>query len=208
MRPLKETLLDAYRRCRHTVGRVVFERRQPVDTSQTVWLESLGLDHPDRVHYQPSPWTMLRTVLPKDAVRPTDVFVDFGSGMGRVVQQAAKYPFARVVGVEISEQLTEIARKNVDSNRRRFECQNVELISCDAAAFDVPDDMTHAYFNNPFTGETFVKVIGNITSSIDRVPRRITLIYEHPKMTDVLEATGRFEVVSVKRGVKTYKSVS
>jgi precorrin-6B methylase 2 len=205
---VNQFLLHIYRRTRHAVGRVVFERRQTVDTSQTVWLESLGLDHPDRVHYQPSPWTMLGSVLPKDAVRPTDVFVDFGSGMGRLVQQAAKYPFARVIGVEISEDLTEIARQNFERNRKRFECQNVELVTSDAVEFEVPDDMTHAYFNNPFTGETFKKVIDNITASIDRSPRRVTLIYEHPKMTDVLEATGRFQLVSIKRGVHIYGSVS
>jgi precorrin-6B methylase 2 len=151
---------------------------------------------------------MLGSVLPKDAVRPTDVFVDFGSGMGRLLQQAAKYPFARVVGVEISEELNEIARQNFERNRERFECQNLELVSCDAVEFEIPDDMTHAYFNNPFTGETFKKVIANIVSSIDRAPRRVTLIYEHPKMTDALEATGRFELMSVKRGVHTYESVS
>lgn len=208
MRPLREALLGIYRRTRHAVGRVVFERRQTVDTSQTVMLESLGLDHPDRIHYQPSPWTMLGSVLPKDAVQPTDVFVDFGSGMGRLLQQAARYPFARVVGVEISEDLNEIARENFEANRDRFACQNLKLVSCDATEFEVPDDMTHAYFNNPFMGETFKTVIDNVIASIDRSPRRVTLIYEHPKMKGALEATGRFELVSIKRGVHIYGSVS
>lgn len=67
--------------------------------------------HPDRVWYQPSGWNFLPRVLRGEEVPATDVFVDFGSGKGRVLYQAAQNRFARVIGVEISAALSEAARR-------------------------------------------------------------------------------------------------
>lgn len=127
--------------------------------------------------------------------------------MGRVIQQAAAYPFARVIGVEISEELNEIARLNVARNRRRFACQCVDFIACDAVEFRVPDDMTHVYLHNPFTCETFRKVLQNIITSIDRAPRRVVLIYDHPTMGQALEETGRFHLVGEKKTAARRKAL-
>ncbi|MEK6252814.1 MAG: class I SAM-dependent methyltransferase [Actinomycetota bacterium] len=112
----------------------------------------------------------MRRALRRCEVRPTDVFVDFGSGKGRVVWQAAQYPFARVVGVEISPQLNAVARRNIEVNLDRLICHNVELITADAADFEVPDDMTFAYFYSPFEGKVFQGVIRRIIESVDSQP--------------------------------------
>jgi SAM-dependent methyltransferase len=172
------------------LGNRIFERG--VDTAEP----AVELDHfhPDRTHYLPSGWLDLRRSLPRRAVRPTDVFVDFGSGKGRVVYEAAKYPFAQVIGVEISAKLNEVARRNIERNRHKLVCRNIELVTSDAAGFEVPDDMTVAYFFHPFGGETFDAVLANIVASLDRNPRRLTLIYQLPLDGDRILATGRFEL--------------
>jgi SAM-dependent methyltransferase len=173
------------------LGNRVFERG--IDTAEP----QVELDHfhPDRIHYLPSGWLDLRRSLPRRAIRPTDVFADFGSGKGRVVYEAAKYPFARVIGVEISAKLNEIARRNIERNWERLTCTNIELITIDAADFEVPDDLTVAYFYHPFSGDTFKTVIGNIIESLDRNPRRLTLIYQLPLNQDCIIASGRFDLV-------------
>ena len=58
--------------------------------------------HPDREIYVPSPWYVLPRALRYLGVSDHDTFVDFGCGKGRVVHQAARRPFRRVIGVEIS----------------------------------------------------------------------------------------------------------
>ena len=45
------------------------------------------------------------------------VFVDYGSGKGRTLLVAAEFPFKKIVGVEIAQELHAIAGKNVDQYR-------------------------------------------------------------------------------------------
>ena len=58
-----------------------------------------------------------RVVVHQDQrLRPRDegdVFVDFGCGKGRVLFLAARYRFARIIGVELSERMAEQARRNL-----------------------------------------------------------------------------------------------
>jgi SAM-dependent methyltransferase len=155
--------------------------------------------HPDRVWYQPSGWNFLPSVVHWAEVRPTDVFVDFGSGKGRVLYQAAQYPFARVIGVEISAELSEAARRNLERSRDRLACTSIELVTADATEFEIPDDMTYAYFYYPFVGDTFHRVIANIVASLDRNPRRLTIIYAVTEMESVILETGRFRRTRTRR---------
>ena len=151
-------------------------------------------DHPDRLPYVPSPWWTLPRALRFLGVSDRDTFVDFGCGKGRVVHQAAKRPFRRVIGVEISPALAEIARTNLATRRHQHRCPNVEIVVADAKEFPVPDDLTIAYFWHPFTGETLEAVLRGIVDSIDRHPRRVRLIYLGPHGAGVL-ATGRFRLL-------------
>jgi hypothetical protein len=189
----------------HWVGNLIFERG--VSTSKT----EVELDHfhPDRVTYEASDWLDLRRALPKRRVRPTDVLIDFGSGKGRVVYQAAKYPFARVIGVEISANLNEVARGNIERRLHTLACRNIELVTTDAADFAIPDDVTVAYLYHPFGGGTFEAMIRNIIDSLDRNPRRLTLIYQMPWREDYILGTGRFELVrTVKRRRKDPRRIA
>jgi hypothetical protein len=180
----------------------VFERGRLADTSGVVWLDEFGLDSVDRQRYEPSRWLYLRRALKGVRIQPTDVFADIGSGMGRVVFQAARYPFARVIGVEIAEELTKVARENIEHNTDRLRARKVEFVAADAAEYEVPDDLTYAYFHNPFSGETFRRVIGHIVESLDRAPRRFTLIYVNPVEEAYVLQTGRFDRRRLSKGIR------
>jgi tRNA G46 methylase TrmB len=196
----------ALARVKARATRTLFERGDLADTSAEVRLGEVGLDHPERILYSPSSWLFLPRVMRSLEVRPDDVFVDFGSGKGRVVLQAARHPFARVVGVEISEELNAVARENVARAGDGLRCQRVELVTADVVDFEIPDDMTHAYFYYPFFGETFRRVVDNIVASLDRRPRKVAIIFTDPREVEgvasrageieaCLEATGRFRLV-------------
>ena len=154
-------------------------------------------DHPDRLGYAPSPWYVLPRALRYLGVSDRDVFVEFGCGKGRVVHQAARRPFRRVVGVEISPVLAEAARSGLAARRHQHRCRDVEIVVADVTAFRVPDDLTIGYFYYPFAGQTFESVLRGIVESIDRNPRRVRLIFAFPtkEARSQILATGRFRLL-------------
>jgi SAM-dependent methyltransferase len=186
-------LRRAYRKAHTLFGRGV-DRWLEVDTTEEVDLETLGLASPERVNYQPSGWLTLRRVLRPAEVGPADVFLDLGAGKGRVVLLAARYPFARVIGVELSESLAAVARRNVATIGVRPRCGPIEIVTADAVDFEIPDDVSVVYMNNAFRGSTFDAVIGNLLESVDRKPRRVRLIYWNADDRDRLARTGRFRL--------------
>jgi SAM-dependent methyltransferase len=154
--------------------------------------------HPDRVHYVPSAWHWLPRALRYTGVSDRDTFVDFGCGKGRVVHQAARRRFRRVIGVEISPDLAKIARAGLDARRHEHRCPNVEIVVSDVTQYRVPDDLTIGYLFRPFENEVLDAVLRAIVDSMDRRPRRVRLIYVWPTSNTRAKvlATGRFRVVT------------
>jgi SAM-dependent methyltransferase/thiol-disulfide isomerase/thioredoxin/uncharacterized membrane protein YphA (DoxX/SURF4 family) len=172
------------------LARLLVERH--MDTEGMV-LEFEHLES-ERAHYEPSPLPSLRWGLRRLHPGPEDVLVDFGCGKGRVICEAARRPFARVIGVEISQSLLNAARENVERNRRRFRCQNIDLVNADATDWEIPHDMTVAYLFHPFAGAVFDHVIENIVRSIERNPRRVRLVYAGPVFERNIISTGYFRL--------------
>jgi hypothetical protein len=178
------------------------ERHAGIHTGGVIHLEQLGFA-PDRgVRYVQSQWFTLHRILKRREVTRDDVFVDFGAGKGLVVYQAARrYRFRRVEGVELSPDLTTIAQANIDRTRDRLACRDVRLVTGDALALEVPDDMTVAYFYNPFGGEVFAGVLEHILASLRRNPRRLRVICLNPVEERQLLDAG-FKPVRQRRGLR------
>jgi SAM-dependent methyltransferase len=190
-----------YLRLRRACTWLLFERRYRVRTKARVGASELGLHDPDLRGYAPSGWLSLRRILPRSEVSTSDVFLDVGSGMGRIVLQAAIcYPFRRVLGIELSAQLHEIAMANLAANTARLRCQQVELRHANALDVDLPDDATVVYLYNPFRGVAFQTFIDRLLRSVDRNPRPVRLIYANPREEAQLLATGRVRPVRSLRG--------
>ncbi len=191
--------LGPYRSLR---GRVVRAReaRSGVVTSGDVALDQLGIAAEGRNAYAPSAARKIRRALALAGVTPEDVFADFGSGKGRVVLEAARYPFRRVIGVELSDELSRIARANLEVERPRLACRDVELVTADLLEWPVPDDLTVAYFYNPVTGEVFWRVLENLFASMDRRPRNLRIVYANPEEHDLVMSTGRVRLARRARG--------
>src|SRR6185436_10035090 len=114
------------------------------DTMAWVGPEDLDTNSPNRCfseRYQASKARPLSKLFRK--LRwPTDtVFVDFGSGKGRVLLLAAQFPMKRVVGVEFSPQLCQVARQNIEAFRRSHpRIAPIEVVESDAALYSIKDD--------------------------------------------------------------------
>ena len=153
------------------------ERRLGVTTDTTVALADLGIDTAEQHDYMamgyPHVWAALRAI-PVDPRLST--FMDFGCGMGRAIVAAATLPYREIIGIDVSGQLIELARRNVDGMRWR-KTRNIKLMVADASGFEIPDDVNLMYFYNPFHGEVLHRVVGNIRRSFNRAPRPIHIVF-------------------------------
>ncbi len=159
------------------------EWRLGVRTEDVVLAQQLGYTNPDYRPYIATDYRSMSMLLDAIEIRPgKDVFLDIGCGKGRAVVMAAERLFDRVIGVELSADLAAAARKNVANAlaTNRLACRSLEIVTSNADAFPIPDDVTVIYFFNPFTGLALNMVLQNMKSSLDRCPRRLTIICKLP----------------------------
>lgn len=179
------------------------------ETSVAVDPSDLGLEPSSRLRYSATPRNVIQLVLEGVEINPDDVFLHLGSGKGRMLLVAASHPFRRVIGIEIAEPLSQVARRNLEHNADRLACRNVEVITADPADWPIPDDVTTVFFFDSFRGESLDQALANIVASLDRQPRRLTFISLYPVDAQAVEATGRFERVrTVQFGEKPLEQIA
>jgi SAM-dependent methyltransferase len=190
---------------RAVLGRV--ERVLGIDTAGPVKLADLGISTANREDYEPSGWLDLRRILRSREISGDDVFMDLGSGKGRVLLEAAGYPFRRVIGVELSDKLNAISRANLDACAHRLRCHDVQVVTCDVADYEIPDDVTIAYMYNAFHADVFEAAITRLVESFDRRPRRFLLVYRNAVEHDRLIRSRRFRQLRVAHGLRPSLSI-
>lgn len=175
-------------------GDEAFDRYLGVDTAGDVLPGELGFDPADdNRHYQATNWLAslwLHALLRRMQPTASDAFLDYGAGKGRVVLQAAAFPFGKVVGVELSPSLAGVARANVERNRHRLVSRDVTIAEADMGEFGVPDDVSVVYMYNPSEGPAFVAALERLRESLQRRPRSFRLIYVNARMHRHLVAAG------------------
>ncbi len=132
-----------------------------------------------------------------------DVFIDFGSGKGRIILGAQEYPLKRIIGVELQESLCCIARSNYHSWRGRRVCNSVEIVCRDAVEYEIPADAAIFYMYNPFRGQVLKSVIDRIVDSINKYPRRGWLLVNNYKHLENLNVSrSRLRLIDVPQDEK------
>ena len=120
-------------------------------------------------------------------------FLDLGCGKGRAILIAANYGFKKVVGVDFSEPLCQIARKNLEAfGRRRKLKSEVVIVHADVVDYAIQPDETTFFLYDPFSSEVLSKVLENLRQSLAAHPREIWLIYNSPSFHDLMERCGLF----------------
>jgi SAM-dependent methyltransferase len=167
------------------------DRSAAINTSGIISCQNLGLSDKTSRYYEPCSWDTINMALEGDPVYYNDVFIDFGSGKGRALFLAASnYPFQKVIGVEISEELNKIARQNIQNNLNKLLCTSIEIVTTDISEYTIPDNVTIVYLYDPIRGEVFFNLIRRLRISFDKNPRRMRIIYLHPALHDCLIENG------------------
>jgi SAM-dependent methyltransferase len=171
-----------FNRARYRISETWYEWRFGIETAAPVFLLDVGVENSQSIDYGPAEYRTLRKVMNTLTIqRGRDVFLDYGSGKGRVVVFAARYPFRKVIGIEISDQLNDIARENIRRARSRLLCKDIDIVHGDASLYPLPPDVTFLFFYHPFRGETLLKVVETVRKSLAENPRVLTIIYKNPE---------------------------
>ena len=159
-----------------------FDRKYGVDTRGIIRIQSLDININQKktgYWYEPTPIPALKFMLKMLEIdRSKYTFIDFGSGKGRVLLLASEYPYKKIIGVEVSQRLHNIAKDNFKKwNSRKPKCFNIESICIDARNFKLPQDPLVLFFFTPFQTPVITQVVNNIQESLRDNPRPIQILY-------------------------------
>ena len=163
-------------------GDIEYDFDYGVDTTwATVSLKTRLREWISGGQYQPSEPALFHEILNALPIAPDGfTFVDLGAGKGRTLLMASDYPFRRIIGVEILEELAEIARRNIarySSDRQK--CFDIEAVTGDAQAFRFPAEPTILYLFNPFPEYVLRAVLDHLQQSLRSQPRDVYVIYHN-----------------------------
>jgi SAM-dependent methyltransferase len=195
----------------YRVGRaaasVAIDRMLGVSTTLMRNELDVSIDQPADFIHGPVGWTTLWRIFRHLEVGTDDVLYDVGSGNGRPLLVAGRFPFKRLVGIELSIRMHREAEANLARCRLRGMAP-VELINGDALTQPIPDGASIIFFANPFDGEIFDRFIGHLLADLDRRPRRLRFVYYNPREHAKLEASGRFRLTGRFRGLRPTRNWS
>ncbi|NIT60112.1 MAG: hypothetical protein GWN00_29020 [Aliifodinibius sp.] len=167
-----------------------FDKRFGVDTAGCITTEQLDISNHQKqqaIQYQPTASVTFRLMLSELPINYSDyVFVDYGSGKGRALILAAHFPFKRIVGVDVSNKLHQIAHDNIRRFlAQRVKCRNILSVCEDATTFDLPNEPLVIYLFHPFKQEVLTAVLNNIGRSLEHRFRHIIILYRHPQHPEI-----------------------
>lgn len=159
-----------------------FDARHGTDTSGRMIPDELGIDdvsaREQAILYLPSPPRVTRWMLNAVGVAHEDyTFIDLGCGKGRVVLVASEYPFRRVVGVELSDMLVQVARRNVATYAAMSRCKQVEIACMDATTCAWPDGPLLVHLYHPFEADVLRRVLQSLDATLQTSPRPVVIAY-------------------------------
>lgn len=123
-------------------------------------------------------------------------FIDYGCGKGRAVLEAARFPFARAIGVEFAPELVEIANRNRDiMGAKGALAAPVEFLCMDAGAYQPPaDNDLVCFFYDPF-GDA---VMAPVVDRLEALSQPVSVIYLEPNCIESFRKSGHWaEGISV-----------
>ncbi|WP_062118895.1 class I SAM-dependent methyltransferase [Aureimonas sp. AU40] len=125
---------------------------------------------PDANHYATMGYRFVGRIVDALSLRPDDVFVDVGSGRGRVLCCAARRTCRSVVGIEYAPDLCRDACRNAESLRGRR--TPIAVHNGLAESFDY-SRATVVFLFNPFGASTLDRVLEKLRADRDGQPVRL-----------------------------------
>jgi Histone methylation protein DOT1 len=162
-----------------------FDKEHGTDTSGLISGELLTSGHKNdtwsTAYYGISPSLLTRVIEALEIDPQRFTFVDLGSGKGRALLVASRFPFRKILGVEFIPELSSAASRNVSKFSPPWrECREIETINGDATEFEYPAGPLVIYLFNPFLPPVLKRCLSHLETSLAREPREVFLVYVNP----------------------------
>jgi predicted RNA methylase len=131
-------------------------------------------------YYQPVRERPFRALFSHFQIPTRGRFVDIGSGKGKALLLAAEIGFDRIVGIELFDELNEMAQKNISQYQiRHGSTKKFDVLSIDASEYQFQVDDTCIFLNDPFSNEVMEKVVTRFLHSYEQHSRPLYFIYKN-----------------------------
>jgi SAM-dependent methyltransferase len=171
-----------------------FDREHGTDTSGFVGVEALQPDPATGKlmnFYGGSQPGIVRRVLETLPDKEKYTLVDLGCGKGRPLFVASEFPFKDIIGVDISQAVLDIARKNVAIVKERFpDRPPIELVHGNAFQFVPPGNHVVFFLYHPFARGGVEQFAAALEQKIAE-GAHVFVVYYNPVWGDVLDASSR-----------------
>ena len=179
-----------------------YDRRLGIDTCGFIDPSKLGISEgaqKESNSYHGTPPGLAKFLIRRVAPYAKDfTFLDVGSGKGRVLLIASRFPFSRVVGFEHSDRMNEIAARNVRQFAKHYpDMVPVEIVGGDATRLPLPDGPLVVFLFNPFGAGLMRGFAESLQNSYRRNPRKIIVIYYNATFPEELAQCGMFSTHEV-----------
>lgn len=126
------------------------------------------------------------------------VFVDVGSGKGKVLLIASNFKFKKIIGIESSKILCDIAMKNVSIYKTKVDglVNKIEIINQNIVNYKITPEENVFFMFNPFNFSVMEHFLVKLKNSFFASPRLIWLIYFNPKYKNLIESQKWFDLYS------------
>lgn len=169
-----------------------FDAAYGVDTSGLLAADATGADPVLAAHSSPyagSQPSIVRHVLQLLPDRERYAFVDLGCGKGRPLLVASSLGFARLLGVEMSEQLAAVARANAATLAAS---PRIEVEVGDATAIAPPGPRAVYFLYHPFGATQVAALAANISAALGRGLEHAFIVYYNPVHAAVFDGHQKF----------------
>ena len=182
-----------------------FDRDNGTDFGGNLNQEEIGISVVRGHSYSPSPDSLIKTLDTMND-RFGKAILDIGCGKGYAMFIMSRYKFEKIGGVELSTELCEIAKKNL--NKVMPDSVEWDVYNADAGKWDGYDEYDVFYLFNPVPEEVLREIENELEQSMNRKPRKLTIMYLMPahvdvfiNKSDVWKLVSRGSIFEQKRGM-------
>ncbi len=133
-------------------------------------------------YYQPVRYRPFFKLFKHYNILPKGRFVDIGAGKGKAIALAAQVGYRDLLGIELFEDLTKIAQKNLDKFQKSkfiYNELNIKLKTMDATDYQFHKNDHFIFMNDPFSDEPMKKLVSNIIQSWNDHPRDLWVVFKN-----------------------------